>query len=82
MKNGRAGQHVHKITVMLEAFHIMLAGEYWLSKAMHPKFLPNGLIASVHFSTTTNASVKLFFDQCWHLSLVLYPLHAPLDLKT
>ena len=22
------------------------------------------------------------FDQCWHLSLVLYPLHAPLDLKT
>ena len=78
MKNGRAGQHVHKITVMLEAFHIMLAGEYWLSKAMHPRFLPNGLIASVHFSTTTNASV----NQCWHLSLVLCPLHAPLDLKT
>ena len=22
------------------------------------------------------------FDQCWHLSLVLYALHAPLDLKT
>ena len=22
------------------------------------------------------------FDQCWHLSLVLYPLHAPLDLNT
>ena len=22
------------------------------------------------------------FDQRWHLSLVLYPLHAPLDLKT
>ena len=39
MKNGRAGQHLHKITVMLEAFHIMLAGEYWLSKAMHPRFL-------------------------------------------
>ena len=22
------------------------------------------------------------FDKCWHLSLVLYPSHAPLDLKT
>ena len=39
MKNGRAGQHLHTITVMLESFHIMLAGEYWLSNAMHPRFL-------------------------------------------
>ena len=27
-------EHLHKITVMLEALQIMLAGEYWLSKAM------------------------------------------------
>ena len=75
---------MRKITVMLEALQIMLAGEFWLRKAMQALFRPDifeRMIASVHSSTTKSASVKLLFDQCWHLSLVLYPLHAPLDLQ-
>ena len=46
---------------MLEAFHIMLAGEYWLSKAMQalfPQISSNGLV-SAHLSTTNSGSVKL-----------------------
>ena len=62
LKNGRAGQHLHKTTVMLEAFHIMLPGAYWLSKAkqaLFPQISSNGLTASVHLSTSRSASVKL-----------------------
>ena len=46
----------------LEAFQIMLAGEYWLSKAMQALFRPDifeSMIASVHSSTTKRAAVKL-----------------------
>ena len=78
-KNQQAGLKVEerqgwttltKIAVMLEAFHIMLAGEYWLSKAIAPQISSSGLIAPVQFSTTTNASMKLFLTGR-HLSLVL-----------
>ena len=67
--------HLHKISVMLEAFHIMLAGEYWLSKAMQTLFRPD-------IFKWIDRVWALDFDQHWHLSLVLCPLHCPLDLKT
>ena len=85
LKNGRAGQHLHKTTVMLEAFHIMLAGAYWLSKAkqaLFPHISSFGLTASVHLSTSRSASVKLLLTSAGIGRWSCIRLHAPLDLKT
>jgi len=69
---------------MLEALQIMLAGEFWLSKAMQALFRPdtrmNDCVGALKHDQERLCETA--FDQCWHLSLVLYPLHAPLDLKT